>query len=198
MTRKLEAERHMPGSGPTQDLSMEEILASIRRIVTEDQPAEVNSSTSDNIYDLTHLVSEDGKETDVRLVHSVPQSPHSSPQAHAFTHPSETPSSPSPLPNHPGLISDKVSGTIAQQLVKLNLAQQGHQVEELVNELRQETTLESLVRDMVKPFIMNWLENNYEPLVVKMLKKWLERNLPELVERIVNEEIRKLTHPSGE
>jgi cell pole-organizing protein PopZ len=200
MTRKLEADMHT-ASGQTQDLSMEEILASIRRIVTEDQPTDVNAAVSDNVYDLTQLVSEDGNETDVRLVQSVAPNDLRTVQPSAprpVSNVADARASIAPINNTHGLMSDKISDTIAQQFVKLNLAQHGHQVEELVNELRQETTLESLVRDMVKPFIMSWLENNYEPLVVKMLKKWLERNLPELVERIVNEEIRKLTHPAGE
>ncbi len=188
MTSKSEIGRPATAEGQSQDLSMEEILASIRRIVTEDHPtdmASASTATADNVYDLTQVVADDGHVTDVRLVQTA------SPKV------TDTPSSrPAQGQNSHGLMSDKVVDTVTQQLMKLNQAQQERQVENLVNELRQETTLESLVRDMVKPFITNWLENNYETLVVKMLKKWMEKNLPDVVERLVNEEIRKLTHPT--
>ena len=189
MINKSDASKQMTDN-PNQDLSMEEILASIRRIVTEDQPTDVAAAShapaENNIYDLTQLVSDEGHITDVRLVQSVP--PHEASAA------SRSAAAPGPQ----SFTSAKTADTVAQQLLKLNQAQHEHQLETLVNELRQETTLESLIRDMVKPFIMNWLENNYEPLVVKMLKKWLEKNLPDLVERVVNEEIHKLTHPADE
>lgn len=59
-------------------------------------------------------------------------------------------------------------------------------------------TLEQLTKDLIQPYLYQWLDSHFEPLLTKLLKKWIETNLPDVVERLVAEEIRKITLTHGD
>lgn len=179
----------------TQDLSMEEILASIRRIVT-DEPAP-ETAAAPQILELTQMVSDDGAVVDIRTAHL--------PTDYATAETLKTQNTIKKTPPQQGredmnrsqkipadvLLSTDIAETIAQQLFKLNQA--NLQAQQTYANGPGGATLESLTRDIIRPYLHEWLDKNFEDLVARLLKKWLEKNLPELVERVVNEEIRKLT-----
>ena len=54
-------------------------------------------------------------------------------------------------------------------------------------------TLEQLTKELIQPYLYQWLDSHFETLLTKLLKKWIETNLPDVVERLVTEEIRKIT-----
>ena len=160
-----------------QDPSMEEILASIRRIISEDEvaegedaegePAEAAESgdgdgESEDVLELTQMVQEDGSTVD--LTEEAAAEPEPEPGSDATK-------------DDGALISDTVSVTSIDAMAKLAdaaepeiLASAGLSFRGSVN------TVEDLVVEMIRP----------------MLREWLDKNLPATVERIVQKEIRKL------
>jgi uncharacterized protein len=125
------------------DPSMEEILSTISRIITEDKPAAA-AAPNEEVLDLTEAVGDDGS---VRHLH--PAGIVSSPTAVAAT---------------------AAFGRLAEaenqsrRAGEVSLGGGGR-------------TLEDIVRDMMRP----------------LLQAWLDQHLPGLVERLVREEIARLS-----
>ncbi len=178
----------------TQDLSMEEILASIRRIVTDEPTPE---AAAPQILELTQMVSEDGAVVDIRAAQMATEYTSEerlkAQNVIKKTPPQQGREDMNRSQKIPAdvLLSTDIAETIAQQLFKLNQA--NLQAQQTYANGPGGATLESLTRDIIRPYLHEWLDKNFEDLVARLLKKWLEKNLPELVERVVNEEIRKLT-----
>lgn len=172
--------------------SMEEILASIRRIISDDEakpaesepaaepepaPVAAPEAVEDDVLDLG---------TEAELV-SAPEPPPPAPGDLEFVERTEPepepelpqpvevsvapPPPPPPTPSAPTvdmsqIISDQTSSAVASAFGQL-----AHTV--LSNNAR---TLEDLVKDMLRP----------------MLKTWLDDNLPTMVERLVRAEIERV------
>ncbi|MET3892024.1 cell pole-organizing protein PopZ [Bosea sp. OAE506] len=175
--------------------SMEEILASIRRIISDDEvkPAEAGvepapiaeepppSTIDDDVLDLgaeAALIPAPEPEPappadgDVDFLEPVPE-----PEPVAVAPPPPPPPEPAPAPvfaaapappafDMAQLLSDQTSSAVTSAFGQL-----AHTV--LTNNAR---TLEDLVKDMLKP----------------MLKSWLDDNLPTMVERLVRAEIERV------
>jgi uncharacterized protein len=193
----------MPVGKSPSDPSMEEIIASISRIIAEDkQPADrqvatkapgeavtpVSADRSD-ILDLTQVVDEDGS---VRRV---------SPWAESSTASSGTTISPTdaagriePQPpktdgslelgldsGRERIVSAAASGAAAAAFTQLGALprQRHHETELPLGGV--ERTLEEIVRDLLRPF----------------LQAWLDRHLPGIVERLVREEIARVAGEAG-
>ncbi|HVL71760.1 MAG TPA: DUF2497 domain-containing protein [Beijerinckiaceae bacterium] len=183
----------------TQDPSMEEILASIRRIIADDQEAarpqapaasEPPSSAADDILDLAELaparppLTVDPNDISFRDLEPAPAEPSAAapppvtPAAEAARpaqpiEPARSFVQPPPLAREapkPEPAERLISGaTDAAVTDAFNML--AHTV--LSNNAR---TLEDLVREMLKP----------------MLRAWLDDNLPSLVERLVRAEIERV------
>lgn len=158
--------------------TMEEILASIRRIISEEgetapeendaqQPAaEPESVSQQSIDDIFNEVPADdepaGEDEDdvLELTESV-----------------EPPAVPSQT-DAPPLSADLAESLISEQTVAAT-TQTLHSLSGLLvrNYPGSENTLEGLVREMLRP----------------MLKEWLDANLPEIVERTVAREVARIT-----
>jgi uncharacterized protein len=181
----------------TQEPSMEEILASIRRIISEDgttveskpaesKPDEAAASPIDDttVFDLVDEVKDD------TAIPSAPVPASVSIDDMSF----DAVPAPEPVPvyNEPApaaslafdndrLMSDTAAQASAQALSGLTRMMSGG-----VNITSQpigdgHKTLESMVLEMLRP----------------ILKDWLDRNLPTMVERIVQKEIQKITRDLG-
>jgi cell pole-organizing protein PopZ len=182
--------------------SMEEILASIRRIISDDEakPAEgaaapepvpepdAPANLDDDVLDLgaeAALVAAPEPpppappagfpdDSDVAFVdkESVaapppPPAPVEPPRASAPPEPAPQPApTPAPAPDMASLLSDQASSVVTHAFGQLASTV-------LSNNAR---TLEDLVKDMLKP----------------MLKTWLDDNLPAMVERLVRAEIERV------
>jgi cell pole-organizing protein PopZ len=153
--------------------SMEEILASIRRIIAEDgdQPATAAApatadaeaapaaAKSDEILELTEVVEEEDP---------VPEP--SPPPAK-----DEPPVASVADPNR--LVSDAAAAASIAALAQIH--QLAPQNEKRMSDIplgEGQRTIEDMVREMLRP----------------LLKEWLDSNLPHLVERVVQEEVARL------
>jgi cell pole-organizing protein PopZ len=148
--------------------SVEDILASIRRIIVEDEPATAAVPTPpasdapepDDVLELTRPLPPEP----VREVAPPPPPPPA---------PSLSPPPPSPTPptaSRPALVSPVAADASRQALAYLSSLNLG-------GSDPADDTLKSLVREMLRP----------------MLKAWLDAELPGMVERLVVQEIARLT-----
>ncbi len=152
-----------------QEPSMEEILASIRRIISEEGGAPGGeargasvSAEKENILELTDVVQDDGS------VAKIDKPP---------------PNEPEPAGPEGGgdLLSEQAATTAGGSLAELaTLIAREHSRRDNLSLGATSRTLEDLVRDMLRP----------------LLREWLDENLPGLVERLVREEIEKLVRRS--
>jgi cell pole-organizing protein PopZ len=145
--------------------SMEEILVSIRRILAEDEgivPVIARSRVAADVLDLTEAIEEDGtiRHIPVSARASAPPLPDGRIEPGLPRH-SETAAAP--------LVSAVASGAAAAAFSRLT---------SVPREPRRaaDGSLEELVRDLLRP----------------MLQEWLEENLPGLVERLVRAEIARV------
>jgi cell pole-organizing protein PopZ len=197
----------MPVEKPPPDPSMEEIIASISRIIAEDKdPADRRLGTKapgeaiapvrgerSDILELTQVVDEDGS---VRRI---------SPWAEAATASSASPdgatASPAgaagriePRPSHsdaalearldPGrerIVSAATSGAAAAAFAQLGALPRERRNETELPLGAGERTLEEMVREMLRP----------------LLQAWLDDHLPGIVERLVREEIGRVVGEAG-
>ncbi len=163
--------------------SMEEILASIRRIIAEDgeQPAAAPppaatavaaaqpapAAKSEEILELTEVVEEHPTEPE----------------------PEPAPEPPKPEPPAPPMaavaaadLGDRLvsDAAAAASIAALSQIQQlGSQSEKRMSDIplgEGQRTIEAMVREMLRP----------------LLKEWLDSNLPHLVERVVQDEVSRL------
>jgi uncharacterized protein len=147
--------------------SMEEILASINRLIAEDRksgepaprpvPVPVPTPVRDEVFDLTEAIAPDGS-----LRHLAPAAAAQPPD------PAER------------LVSTASSGIAAAAFARLAaLPREPHRAAEAP--AGGERFLEDLVRDALRP----------------LLQAWLDEHLPALVERLVREEIARIAGAAG-
>jgi uncharacterized protein len=197
----------MPAEKSPSDPSMEEIIASISRIIAEDKPqadrrdgikapgeavAPAPGESSD-ILDLTQVVNEDGS---VRRL---------SPWAEGATALSGAPEAPTaasadatgrpePQSSHVDaafeprldsgrerIVSAATSGAAAAAFAQLGALPRERRNETELPLGGGERTLEEIVREILRP----------------LLQAWLDRHLPGLVERLVREEIARVVGEAG-
>ena len=197
----------MPVAKPTSDPSMEEIIASISRIIAEDkQPADRQMGTKvpgeavapvpadrSDILELTQVVNEDGSVSQISPWAAVATTPSGAPDMPTVS-PTDADGRIEPRPPHadtspePSLdsgreriVSAATSGAAAAAFAQLGT---------LPREPRQETemplggverTLEEIVRELLRP----------------LLQAWLDGHLPGIVERLVREEIVRVSSEAG-
>jgi uncharacterized protein len=154
--------------------SMEEILSSIKRIIAEDSEAALSpprnrrASAPQPVADPVPVADESDDEPEVlELTEAVaPEAETETPEAIA----EETPMPVAEAKSKPALVSDKATEASRSSLAALSAL--------IVKpEVTGGDTLEGLVREMLKP----------------MLAEWLESRLPGVVERMVAQEIRRIT-----
>jgi cell pole-organizing protein PopZ len=184
--------------------SMEEILASIRRIIAEDgdtaaAPAAVveKPQRGEEVLELTEVVEEDGTVVSISAgnkkpaVEPAPPPPRAMfdveaaapPRAEPEPPPPPPPAPPPPAPPPPSfesdderLVSERTASASISALSQLSALGARDQLGSMpLGDAGR--TLEDLVRELLRP----------------MLRDWLDANLPQLVERLVQEEIRRMS-----
>jgi uncharacterized protein len=181
--------------------SMEEILASIRRIISEDSEPRRGAGTGGRegeVLDLTEMLTADGS-----VVSLASRRMGQAPQGDAQPEPAE-PALPEPEKQDMG----RGGGSSG----KMHLSEQEHEsvmseAEARANIISDNTidastaSLGRLARAVRKEAALRALsggedDRRVEDLVresmTPMLKDWLDRNLPQMVERLVREEIEKM------
>ncbi|HEV2545828.1 MAG TPA: DUF2497 domain-containing protein [Stellaceae bacterium] len=168
---------------------MEEILASIRRIIAEDgdaaapaekPAAEKPAKREEEVLELTEVVEEDGSV--VSLSTGGAKKPAPEPPPKRAIEPAPPPPEPEPEPepeqtDEDRLVSETTAAASMAALSQLStLTAQRPQISDMPLGDANRTLLE-VVRELLRP----------------MLKDWLDANLPPLVERLVQEEIRRVS-----
>ncbi|WP_375276194.1 PopZ family protein [Methylorubrum thiocyanatum] len=185
----------------TQEPSMEEILASIRRIIADDQapkPAEAPPAppapppADDDVLDLAEVaeavrkpepVAFDLPEIDFRMPEFEPEpEPDFEPPTAAKPDPFdfEPEPEPEPAPKMTQRVRAAVEEEVTERLVSSTTVDSvGQNFQLLAHTVLSQNarTLEDLVKEMLRP----------------MLKSWLDDNLPHMVERLVRSEIERVT-----
>src|SRR5215472_3217810 len=193
----------MSDAKPQPEPSMEEIIASISRIIAEDKtpedrnprekkPGAVPAASGEvsDVLELTQAVNDDGSVRDV--------TPRSQDGAAAAAQ-SKSPASgaaarvdPEPLRAGPAveprldiaggrIVSTATSGAAAAAFAQLGALPRDSRRQGELQLGSAERTLEAIVREMLRP----------------MLQAWLDEHLPGIVERLVREEIAQVVGESG-
>jgi cell pole-organizing protein PopZ len=187
---------------PPPEPSMEEIIASISRIITEDKkpteplrpiPGPIPGEKSE-ILELTEVVDEDGS---VRRITPLPDNPPSPPpelkgavdppigDAAARSEPavSHTDAEVEPTleTGRERILSSATSGAAAAAFAQLGALPRERRREGELALGGADRTLEDVVRDLLRP----------------LLQTWLDEHLPTLVERLVREELARVVGEAG-
>jgi cell pole-organizing protein PopZ len=175
------------------DPSMEEILASIRKIISDDTPpAEVTPVAADatvvpppvaqeEVVELTQMIQDDGSVVDLAEMEPEP-APVPPPPVQA----APPPPVPEPLP--PVMTETLLSPPAAQSAASaLSALANTVEIERLASSPLSATmlgnggrTLEDMVIELMRP----------------LLKDWLDQNLPAVVDRLVQKEIERIARRS--
>ena len=177
---------------------MEEILASIRRIIADDQapkPAEAEAPpppppADDDVLDLAEVaepvrkpepVAFDLPEIDFRMPEFEPEpEPDFAPPPAPKPDPFDFEPEPEPAPKMTQRVRAAVEEEVTERLVSSTTVDSvGQNFQLLAHTVLSQNarTLEDLVKEMLRP----------------MLKSWLDDNLPHMVERLVRSEIERVT-----
>ncbi|MGO8921107.1 MAG: DUF2497 domain-containing protein [Stellaceae bacterium] len=171
--------------------SMEEILASIRRIIAEDGDAapaagaaEEKPARGEEVLELTEVVEEDGTVVSITAgakkpaAEPPPPPPPPRPVFNVESAPPPPPPMPPPMPDESveRLVSSATETASIAALSQLTAPGARDQLGSLpLGDAGR--TLEDLVRELLRP----------------MLRDWLDAHLPQMVERLVREEIQRMS-----
>lgn len=163
---------------------MEEMIAAIsRRIITEDnkpgEPVRPAHEETD-ILELTESLSEDGSVR--RLTPAAAQSTDRA-DSPGQSEPARSEATPESVrdPRRERIVSPAVSGAAAAAFAQLNTLPRERRREGELALGGADRTLEEIVREMLKP----------------LLQTWLDENLPGIVERLVRAEIARVVGEAG-
>jgi len=144
--------------------SMEEILSSIKRIIAEDSEASLSTPRPKRSIAPTVQAPQPAPEPEVlELTEAVPAEPKAEDIPVAQPAPVEAAAKPALVSDEAVLASRTAIAALSALVVK--------------PEVTGSDTLEGLVREMIRP----------------MLTEWLDAKLPDIVERLVAQEIRRIT-----
>jgi len=160
--------------------SMDEILASIRKIISDDAPAAEEPSGSDvEVVELTQAVEEDGSVIDI--VASEPE-------------PTPEPEPPPPPPPIPEFIAEPLPKMTTERLVSDQAASMaGSALSALANTVEIERLASSPMMGTAIGNGARTLEDMAIEILRPLLKKWLDDNLPGTVDRLVQKEIERIS-----
>jgi len=182
---------------------MEEIIASISRVMAEDKhpvntlsgdPGGRASSTQpegSDVLELTQVVDEDGSVRRITSRTAAETAPSSEPVIAAGPHPANATTHSDPQGNAKSeptlnpvgerIVSTATSGAAAAAFAQLGALPRDRRREGELPLGGTERTIEEIVRGMLRP----------------MLQSWLDEHLPDIVERLVREEIARVAGESG-
>ncbi len=157
-----------PPAGAAADPSMEDILASIRRILSEDEsPATTESAGEPNKPE------DDVLDLDASMMVAEPLAPTPVPVvAPPVSEPIAPPTQGKPLVSG-GLLAPETEAAVASSmggLLRTLIAER-----EQVSVYRGGPTIEDLVREEIRPLLKQWLDTNLQPVVERLVRAEIER-----------------------
>ena len=167
---------------------MEDILASIRRILSEDeaQPGEVKpaAATGEAMHETPLLHAEPASDgvlvldpsmmvDEPALAAAIVQTPEPEPLPPPVV-------VPAPLPSSPTTPSPDMQGLVAPEVAAAAVASVGALVRTLTVERSMQVhtggpTIEDIVREELRPLLKDWLDTNLPPLVERLVRTEIER-----------------------
>ena len=162
-----------------QEPSMEEILASIRRIISEDgasQPKEdavpgstpaenSNSATKANVLELTDVVSENGSVTTLDKETPAPAAENTTLEAAKPR-----------VASGETLLSKETAAASFGSLAELASAVARHEMSHADVSLGPSTrTIEGFIAELLRPMLREWLDNNLPGIIDRMVRREIER-----------------------
>ena len=172
MTADPSSPSHPHGGGGS-DPSMEDILASIRRILSEDETEPVPPPAAGG-HEVVPL--------DTSMLVEEPPSHPSAPQAglHAPEEPPTVVAPPS-APTSPPATAAPATGLLAPEAAAKASSSVGSLLRTIASERQQVAiraggpTIEDLVREEIRPLLKTWLDANLPPLVERLVRAEIER-----------------------
>lgn len=164
----------MPEKSSEQEPSIEEILASIRQIIADDDeepakpaPEPAPAPVKDDVLELTDVIRDEPEEE--RIVvdlrdHEEDLPPPPPPSRKAAPEPE-----PEPEPDG-SILTDNAAHAALQGFARLAARTPVERQSHLAG-----ITLEDIVRDLMRPMLRDWLDQNLPPLIEKLVAKELQR-----------------------
>lgn len=165
----------MPDKPSEQEPSIEEILASIRQIIADDDEEPVKAAAPDlkpaapvksDVIDLTEVIRDDPEEGIIidmqeHVEEELPPPPPPRPKPQPVMADPEPDSS---------ILTDHAAHAALQGFARLAARTPVERQSHLAG-----ITLEDIVRDLMRPMLRDWLDQNLPPLIEKLVAKELQR-----------------------
>lgn len=191
----------MSGQTPEQEPSIEEILASIRQIISDDdegtpapavepepiptpepEPAPVVEPVKEDILELRDPLPPEKSQIDMVEEEDEPEEylpPEPEPEpAPVFSHKPEPEPVVRPEPVVPDISVDSILSDTARAAALSGFAKLAHTVpveRGTTPRLHDGVTIEDIVRDMLQPMLRDWLDDNLPGIIEKLVQKELEK-----------------------
>lgn len=169
----------MPDKSSEQEPSIEEILASIRQIIADDDEEPAQEPAPDpepapkpapkpEVIELTDVVKDEAPREDiiVDLQEHVEELPPPPPPPKPMVRPAE----PEVEDDAASILTDNAAHAALQGFARLASRTPVERQSHLAG-----ITLEDIVRDLMRPMLRDWLDQNLPPLIEKLVMKELQR-----------------------
>lgn len=214
-------------SSPQHEPTMEEILASIRKIISEDsteqqpaaeaQPAPMPEPAAEPEADILELTQEVAEEAPVTPPPAPPPPPPAPepvaavPEQDVVFQPIDEPApAPAPAATHHDIFSDKTRQSIDDVFAAIDEDEEPEEVlaapasaphvASSATGASVEAVFEHAVRTSFVPVTKEWLGENADELVAKMkplIREWMDDHFPALLEMAVREEVARVAKARG-
>ena len=192
-------------ANPQHEPTMEEILASIRKIISEDSGEASGPKQEAEVLDLTQEVRE---QPPTAPYIATPQEPGSSSGPETFAASEEPVMTPMEegAREHEGIFSEKARQAIDEAFARIDQAEELSPAEPqepgvaAVEEHSIEAVFERAVRSAVGPAIRGWMNAHRNELLGTMkplIRGWMDDNLPAVLEGAIREEIARVVKARG-
>ena len=214
-------------SSPQHEPTMEEILASIRKIISEDTPeappqpapevarpapapvAPAPAMAAD--VDVLELTQEIEEAPPMPAMEPVRQAPPPPPEQDVVFEPidQQPPTAPEPAPSHSpeGIFSDKTRRALDDAFASIEpeADEETHHsyspsAAPSVEGLSVEAVFERAVRESFQPVVNQWLGGNADAIVERMkplIREWMDEHFPALLEGAVRDEVARVARARG-
>jgi uncharacterized protein len=210
-------------SSPQHEPTMEEILASIRKIISEDSteqqpaPAEakpapaappsppVEAAPDSDVLELTQELPEEAPAPVMAAPEPIRPVAPPPPENDVVFEPIEPEPAPAPTHSSDGIFSDKTRRAVDDAFASIEPEAEEDSrayssVPAPVDGLSVEAVFERAVREAFDPVVRQWLGDNADAIVERMkplIREWMDEHFPALLEGAVRDEVARVARARG-
>ncbi len=207
-------------TSPQHEPTMEEILASIRKIISEDspdaqpaapiaaaEPAKAPEPEEAEVFDLTQEVHEEPAPAPLVSAPVVQEPVAQKPADDVVFEPVKEAPVSSPTPSNDSIFSDKTRKAVEDTFAKIDVPEEKPAAKPSaapsfapVDGNSVEAVFERAVRDAVGPHIDQWMDGNKEELLTSLrplIREWMDDHFPALLEGAVRDEVARAVKARG-